>query len=94
MINTTGPRLVDGFITHENVSAVLYAGALGQESGNAILDVLYGDVNPSGRLVHTVAKNESDYDTNVQISEEEVINFTEGNYIDYKYFDKYNITPR
>ncbi|KAK0647571.1 putative beta-glucosidase D [Lasiodiplodia hormozganensis] len=94
VINTTGPRLVDGFITHENVTAVLYAGALGQESGNAILDVLYGDVNPSGRLVHTIAKNESDYDTNVQISSDEVITFTEGNYIDYKYFDKYNITPR
>ncbi|EOD45724.1 putative beta-glucosidase d protein [Neofusicoccum parvum UCRNP2] len=92
VINTTGPRLVDNFITHSNVTAVLYGGALGQESGNAILDVLYGTVNPSGRLVHTIAKNSSDY--NVQISSDDVINFTEGNYIDYKYFDKYNVTPR
>ncbi|OJD29404.1 beta-glucosidase d [Diplodia corticola] len=94
VINTTGPRLVDRFITHENVTAVLYGGALGQESGNAIVDVLYGKVNPSGRLVHTIAKNESDYDPNTQISADEVITFTEGNYLDYKYFDKYNITPR
>lgn len=57
-----------------------------------MIDVLYGKVNPSGRLVHTIAKNESDY--NVKISEEAVIEFTEGNYIDYKYFDKYNVTPR
>ncbi|KAL1638696.1 hypothetical protein SLS58_008728 [Diplodia intermedia] len=94
VINTAGPRLVDQFITHANVTGVLYGGALGQESGNAILDVLYGAVNPSGRLVHTIAKNESDYDANTQISSDEVIDYTEGNYIDYKYFDRYNITPR
>ena len=56
--------------------------------------MLFGDVNPSGKLVHTLAKNESDYDPNTQISEESVINFSEGNYIDYKYFDQKNSTPR
>jgi beta-glucosidase len=64
------------------------------ESGNAIDDVLFGAVNPSGRLTHTIAKNETDYDAGTAISEESVIEFTEGNYIDYKYFDKYNISPR
>jgi len=71
---------------------MLYGGLLGQESGNAILDVLYGDVNPSGRLPYTIAKNESDY--NVEICETAVCNLTEGNYVDYKYFDAYNVTPR
>ncbi|RDW57728.1 hypothetical protein BP5796_12529 [Coleophoma crateriformis] len=94
VINTTGPRLLDQWITHENVTGVLYGGPLGMESGNAIDDVLFGAVNPSGRLIHTIAKNESDYDPGTAISENETINFTEGNYIDYKYFDKYNITPR
>ncbi|RDW58789.1 hypothetical protein BP6252_13265 [Coleophoma cylindrospora] len=94
VINTTGPRLVDQWISHENVTGVLYAGPLGMESGNAIDDVLFGAVNPSGRLIHTIAKNESDYDPGTAISENETIDFTEGNYIDYKYFDKYNITPR
>ncbi|PQE27536.1 beta-glucosidase D protein [Rutstroemia sp. NJR-2017a BBW] len=92
IINTVGPRLVDTWITHINVTAVLYGGLLGQESGNSIVDVLYGSVNPSGRLPYTLAKNESDY--NVQTCLTAVCNFTEGNYIDYKYFDKYNVTPR
>jgi beta-glucosidase len=51
-------------------------------------------VNPSGRLINTIAKNESDYDSNTQITELLDLDFSEGNYIDYKYFDKYNITPR
>jgi beta-glucosidase len=94
MLIEGGPRLVDQWITHENVTGVIYGGPLGQESGNAIDDVLFGVVNPSGKIIHTIAKNESDYDSNTQITEDLEIDFSEGNYIDYKYFDKYNVTPR
>jgi beta-glucosidase len=31
---------------------------------------------------------------NASITEDLEINFAEGNYIDYKYFDNYNITPQ
>ncbi|OQE31311.1 hypothetical protein PENSTE_c001G02913 [Penicillium steckii] len=92
VINTVGARLVDQWIEHENVTGLVYGSLLGQESGNSIIDVLYGDVNPSGRLIYTIAKNESDY--NVGICETHNCNFTEGNYIDYRYFDAYNVTPR
>ncbi|KAF3025618.1 hypothetical protein E8E14_012815 [Neopestalotiopsis sp. 37M] len=95
VINTIGPRLVDAWIEHENVTGVIYGGPLGQESGNAIDDVLFGTVNPSGKLVHTIAKNESDYDQGTLVQETNLLlNYTEGNYIDYKYFDQQNITPR
>jgi beta-glucosidase len=33
----------------------------GQEAGNSITDVLYGDWNPSGRLPYTIAKQQQDY---------------------------------
>lgn len=92
MVNTVGARLLDQFIENDNVTAVLYGGLLGQNSGFSITDVLYGDVNPSGKLVYTIAKNESDYPTGICYTA--TCNFTEGNYIDYKYFDKYNVTPR
>ncbi|KAJ5913399.1 beta-glucosidase D [Penicillium tannophilum] len=92
VINTVGARLVDEWIENENVTAVLYGSLLGEESGNSIVDVLYGDVNPSGRLIYTIAKNASDY--NVGICYTSNCNFTEGNYIDYRYFDAYNVTPR
>lgn len=92
VVNSAGVRLVDNWIENDNVTAVLYGSLLGQESGNSIVDVLYGDVNPSGRLIHTIAKNESDY--NVGLCYTQQCNFTEGNFIDYRYFDAYNVTPR
>ncbi|KAL1647792.1 hypothetical protein SLS58_002593 [Diplodia intermedia] len=92
VINTVGPRLVDAWVEHENVTAVVYGGLLGQESGNAIADVLYGDVNPSGKLISTIAKSESDYP--VSLCYTEVCDFGEGVYIDYRHFDRFNVTPR
>lgn len=80
------------------MTAVLFAGLPGQESGNSLIDVLYGAVNPAGHLLHTIAKNESDYgnvlNSSVSFDAFPQSDFTEGVYIDYKHFDRYNITPR
>lgn len=98
VIHSAGIRTVDAWIDHPNITAVLFAGLPGQESGHSLVDVLYGDVSPSGRLPYTVARKESDYGTilNSTISSGPFpqANFTEGLYIDYRYFDLYNITPR
>jgi hypothetical protein len=53
--------IVEPWIDHPNVTAVVWAGLGGTESGNALVDVLYGTVNPSGRLPYTIAKSLSDY---------------------------------
>lgn len=45
VVNTVGARIVDSWIENENITAVVYGGLLGQESGHAIMDVLYGDVS-------------------------------------------------
>ncbi|KPI40293.1 putative beta-glucosidase M [Cyphellophora attinorum] len=98
VIHNAGIRVVDAWIEHPNVTAVLFAGLPGQQAGNAIADVLWGDVNPSGRLPFTVAKKESDYGhlLNSTASDDSYPqdDFTEGLYIDYRAFHRDDIEPR
>ncbi|KAM0189070.1 hypothetical protein ACHAPI_010215 [Fusarium lateritium] len=84
-----------------NVTAILAAHLPGQESGNSIADVLWGDVNPSGRLPYTIPMNEKDHNVPiVNLTDAEVTSptswqadFTEGQMIDYRYYDHHGIKP-
>ncbi|QRV89391.1 glycoside hydrolase family 3 protein [Ceratobasidium sp. AG-Ba] len=89
--------LMESWINHENVTAVVFAYYPGQETGNAIASILYGDVNPSGKLPFTLGKSPSDFPPNGIYAENVTdphVNFEEGNLIDYRWFDAKNITPR
>jgi len=44
----------------EDVGGIVFAWYLGNESGNAISDVLFGNVNPSGKLPLTFPVTERD----------------------------------
>ncbi|KAK7034732.1 hypothetical protein VNI00_012139 [Paramarasmius palmivorus] len=98
VVNSVGPLIVESWIDHPNVTAVLWAGLLGNEVGNAIADVLYGDVNPSGRLPYTIAKSLEDYPAQLVVGGElnDIISipYSEGLEIDYRHFDAHDIEPR
>ncbi|KAG2356919.1 glycoside hydrolase family 3 protein [Suillus spraguei] len=98
VVNSVGPLIIEPWIGHPNITAVVWAGIQGQEAGNAISDVLYGAHNPSGRLPYTIAKDIADYPaqlvTDGSGSEIVTIDYTEGLFIDYRHFDQGNITPR
>jgi beta-glucosidase len=85
---------------HPNVTAILAAHYPGQESGHALVDVLYGDVNPSGKLPYTIALNGTDYNapptTAIQTNGTDDWQswFDEKLHIDYRYFDAENISVR
>ena len=88
------------FADHPNVTAILAAHYPGQETGNAIVDVLYGDVNPSAKLPYTIAYNGTDYNAppttaiNTTGSWDWQSWFDEKLEIDYRYFDAHNISVR
>lgn len=101
VVHTVGIRLVDQWIGHPNVSAVLIAHLPGQDIGEALVSILYGDVAPSGKLPYTMAKNESDYGPLYEpckpVSKKDRFpqcDYAEGAYIDYRHFDVKNIEPR
>lgn len=97
VIHSTGPVLVTDWYNSTNISAILWAGIPGQESGNSIADVLYGRVNPSGRTPFTWGATRESYGTDVMYEPNNgngapQQDFSEGVFIDYRYFDKAN-TP-
>lgn len=98
IIHNAGPRIVDGWIENSNVTAVIFAHLPGQDAGRAVVQLLYGDVSPSGRLPYTVAKKASDYDGLEKPcndgSRDPQCDFTEGVNIDYRSFLARNVTPR
>ena len=67
--------------------AVLYAWQGGQESGNAVCDVLTGSVNPSGRLTDTIAKDFEDYPSMSHFGGRKRNFYTEDIYVGYRYFE-------
>lgn len=97
VVNSVGPIIMEPWINHVNVTAVVYSGLPGQEAGNSLVDVLFGAYNPSGRLPFTIGRSIDDYaakvlyTSNTQVP---TITYSEGLLIDYKHFDKKNIQPR
>ncbi|KIJ32724.1 hypothetical protein M422DRAFT_184119, partial [Sphaerobolus stellatus SS14] len=62
------PVTVETWIGHPNATAIINAGFPGQESGTALVNVLFGAVNLSGRLPYTIAKQMSDYPADISYS--------------------------
>jgi hypothetical protein len=96
VLHTVGPVIVEAMKNNPNVTAIIWAGLPGQESGNAITDVLYGKVNPSGKSVFTWGKDRADWGVDVFYTSDAAnpqSDFTEGVFIDYRWFDKHGIEP-
>lgn len=98
VIHNAGIRLVDAWVDNSNITAVIFAHLPGQDAGRSVVQLLYGDVSPSGRLPYTVAKKASDYGDLegpcIDTSMSPQCEYTEGVNIDYRSFLARDITPR
>lgn len=71
------------------IPCVIYAWHGGMEGGNAIADVLAGDVTPSGKLTDTVACSIDDYPSTRNYGDEFKNVYQEDIYVGYRYFETF-----
>ncbi|TMD59013.1 MAG: beta-glucosidase [Chloroflexi bacterium] len=77
-----------------SVAAVVQSWYPGQECGNAIADVLFGDTNPSGKLPQTFPVRLEDNPAYLNFpGENGKVYYGEGLFVGYRYYDKKKIVP-
>lgn len=73
----------------DKLSAVVYAWQGGMESGNSVVDVLTGKVNPSGKLTDTIAIKYDDYPSASCFGNPEYNEYREDIFVGYRYFETF-----
>jgi len=92
VINAGGPVIMSKWIAQ--VPAILDMWYGGQEGGNAIADILFGDADPSGKLPVSFVKQWKDSPAYGHYPGENLqVDYAEGIYLGYRYFDKQKIEP-
>jgi len=78
----------------DEVPAILQLWYNGQEQGNALADVLFGDANPSGKLPTTFPVRLQDNPAYVNYpGENGKVRYGEGVFVGYRYYDKKELAP-
>ncbi len=73
----------------ENVPAIIMAWYSGMEGGNALADIIFGKVNPSGKLPFSIPKDPA----HLPLFDKEADEIEYGYYHGYSLLDKKNIQP-
>ena len=94
--NTVVVVMCGGCITMpwiDDVRGVLYAYLGGEAVGTATLDLLFGDVNPSGKLAETFPRRLEDNPSYLYFfgDEQNKTEYREGVFVGYRYYDKKNM---
>lgn len=89
LLNT--PNVIDtSYLIEKDVGAILQTWLAGQEAGNAIADILTGQVSPSGKTTDTWAKSLDDYVTTKEYTNPIRIRYEEDLYIGYRWFETFD----
>ncbi len=86
VLNNGAPVVMSEWI--DGTAAVLEAWMMGQAGGGAIADVLYGKVNPSGKLAETFPLKLTDTPAYINFpGGNGVVRYGEGIFMGYRYYD-------
>ncbi len=81
----------------EGAAAVVYAGLSGQAGAPAIADILFGEVNPSGKLAETWVWEYEDEPTSRPAyfpGGRDKVEYREGLFVGYRYFSTVGVRPK
>jgi len=93
VLHTAGPVLMPWC---SKVAAIVEAWYPGQQSGRAIAEMLFGDVDPSGRLPVTFPASERQGPTATHAAFPgvgNVVHYAEGIFVGYRYYDRFGQRP-
>lgn len=93
ILNTCGPvDLTD--IDNDNIKGIFAVFLPGMEGGHAMADILAGKINPSGKLPITFPVRYEDTPAYLNFPGDGYeVNYGEGIYVGYRYYDKKKIKP-
>lgn len=78
----------------DKVAGILQCWYLGNETGNAIADIIYGKVNPSGRTPLTFPKRIQDVPSYLNMKAQfGKIHYREDLFVGYKHYQALDIEP-
>lgn len=93
VLTTGAPVLTDEWLG--GVPALVEAWFAGSETGNAVADVLFGDVNPSGRLPMTWPRRWEDAPAYGNYpGKDGKVAYAEGIFVGYRHYDTKKVEPR
>ncbi|HEU5403491.1 MAG TPA: glycoside hydrolase family 3 C-terminal domain-containing protein, partial [Terriglobales bacterium] len=93
VLNTGNPVTMTRWINRTPALLDMWYG--GEEGGNALASVLFGDANPSGKLPVTFPKRFEDSPAFANYPGKDLkANYSEGIYVGYRYFDTKRIEPQ
>jgi beta-glucosidase len=90
VVHSVGAVILSEILALPSVKGIVWAGLPSQESGNALVDILWGETSPSGKLPYTIAKSADDYNSKVSSGDD---NYEDGVFVDYRHFDADGIEP-
>lgn len=78
----------------DEVNAVLESYLGGQAGGEAVANILFGKVNPSGKLAETWPLKLADNPAHLNFGDKKHVEYREGIFIGYRYYDKKEMDVR